>query len=60
LTERADAESRRLWTSFVRSEAERLKFELVLLDFGTDLGAFDLRGNAWHKPIRDALLASTT
>ncbi len=54
--EQADLESRRLWTSFVRSEAERLNSSWCYWDFGTDFGAFDPQQNTWCKPLRDALL----
>jgi endoglucanase len=58
--ERADPDSRRRWTAFVRREAERLGLGWCYWDFGTDFGAYDLQRDAWRTPIRDALLATPT
>jgi endoglucanase len=54
--ERADLDSRRRWTSFVRTEAERLGVSWCYWDFGTDFGAFDLERDAWLGPLSDALV----
>ena len=57
--DQADLGSRRSWTAFVRSQAERLGLAWCYWDFGTDFGAWDPDRNAWRTPILDALLATT-
>jgi endoglucanase len=52
----ADMESRARWTAAVRVEAERVGASWAYWDFATDFGAYDLRGDAWHEPLRRALL----
>jgi endoglucanase len=54
--ELADLASRASWTSFVRSEAERLELSWAYWDFGSDFGAYDVAANAWREPLRAALL----
>lgn len=53
---RADMASRARWTSFVRSEADRLGISWAYWEFGTDFGAFDPEAEAWREPLRAALL----
>ena len=53
---RADLPSRARWTTFVRTEAERLGMSWAYWEFGTDFGAFDLELGAWREPLRRALL----
>ena len=52
----ADMESRARWTAAVRVEAERVGASWAYWDFATDFGAYDLRADAWHEPLRRALL----
>jgi endoglucanase len=52
----ADMESRARWTAAVRVEAERVGASWAYWDFATDFGAYDPRADAWHEPLRRALL----
>ncbi|WP_327292993.1 glycoside hydrolase family 5 protein [Streptomyces sp. NBC_01198] len=54
--ERAGMDSRARWTTFVRSEAERLGMSWAYWEFGTDFGAFDPERGSWREPLRRALL----
>ena len=53
---KADMASRLRWTTFVRTEAERLGLSWCYWDFGTDFGVFDPQHNTWRVPLREALL----
>jgi endoglucanase len=55
---KADMASRVRWTTFVRSEAERLGMSWAYWDLATDFGAFDPQRNAWRTPLRHALVGS--
>jgi endoglucanase len=52
----ASMAARAAWTTFVRSEAERLGMTWAHWDFATDFGAFDLGRHAWRAPLKEALL----
>jgi endoglucanase len=52
----ADMDSRARWTAAVRVEAERIDASWAYWDFATDFGAYDLCADAWHEPLRMALL----
>lgn len=54
----ADMESRAKWTTYVRSEAERLGMSWAYGKFGAGFGAFDPQTNQWREPLKDALLGS--
>ncbi|MQA87187.1 MAG: cellulase family glycosylhydrolase [Streptosporangiales bacterium] len=53
---KADMASRSRWTTFVRSEAERLDMSWAYWEFGSDFGAYDPQRNTWREPLRQALL----
>ena len=55
---KADMDSRAKWTSFVRSEAERLGMSWAYWEFGSGFGAFDPETNSWRRPLKDALLGN--
>jgi endoglucanase len=54
--DRADAASRVRWTTYVRSELDRLGVGWCYWDFGTDFGAYDLDRAAWREPLLRALV----
>jgi endoglucanase len=54
----ADAASRVRWTAAVRTEAERFGLSWCYWDFATDFGAYDPARDAWHEPLRAALLGN--
>ena len=55
-TRRARMAERAAWTRVVRAEAERLGIPWIYWDFATDFGAYDRDRDAWHEPLRAALL----
>lgn len=55
---KADMESRVRWTTFVRSEAERLGMSWAYWEFGSGFGAFDPQTNQWREPLKQALLGT--
>ncbi|MGC1272112.1 MAG: glycoside hydrolase family 5 protein [Planctomycetaceae bacterium] len=55
---KADMESRARWTTFVRSEAERLGMSWAYWEFGSGFGAFDPQTNQWREPLKQALLGA--
>jgi endoglucanase len=55
---RADMASREKWTTFVRSEAERLGMSWAYWEFGAGFGAFDRDAGQWREPLKRALLGN--
>jgi endoglucanase len=53
---RADLAARAGWTAAVREELDRAGISWAYWEFGTDFAAFDPRRDAWHEPLRRALL----
>jgi endoglucanase len=52
----ADMQSRARWTRYMVARAEKLGLSWAYWEFCAGFGAFDPRGNAWHEPLKDALL----
>jgi endoglucanase len=52
----APMESRVLWTSSVRAEAEKRGFSWAYWDFGTDFAVYNLAKKEWREPILRALI----
>jgi endoglucanase len=54
--EKADLDSRILWTSFVRSEIEKRGFSWAYWEFGAGFGVYDREAKAWRRELLDALV----
>jgi endoglucanase len=52
----APMDSRELWTSSVRAEAEKRGFSWAYWDFGTDFAVYNLATKEWREPILRALI----
>jgi endoglucanase len=53
---KAPMDSRVLWTSTVRAEAEKRGFSWAYWDFGTDFAVYNLATKQWREPILRALI----
>jgi endoglucanase len=53
---RADMDSRVKWTTFVRSEAERLGMSFAYWEYGSGFGAYDIQAEKWREPLKNALV----
>lgn len=56
---RADLDSRVRWTTFVRSEAERMNFSWGYWEFGAGFGIYDRATNQWRTPLLRALIPNS-
>lgn len=56
--EKADMDSRRIWTNFVARTAERNNFSWHYWEFCSGFGAYDAKEKTWRKPLLDALVPS--
>jgi endoglucanase len=54
--DKAEMESRALWTSAVAREAEKLGFSWSYWEFCDSFGVYDRKANAWRLPLLKALL----
>ncbi|MGB7539677.1 MAG: glycoside hydrolase family 5 protein [Anaerolineales bacterium] len=54
--QRADMDSRALWTAFVAREAEALSFSWAYWEFCSGFGVYDPAANRWREPLLRALL----
>jgi endoglucanase len=52
----APLDSRVVWTSTVRAEAEKRGFSWAYWDFGTNFAVYNLAAREWHEPILRALI----
>ena len=52
----ADMDSRSRWTRFVCREAEKLGFSWSYWEFCSGFGAYDPKTDAWHEPLKAALI----
>ena len=53
--ERADEDSRGMWTEFIAQEAERQNFAWSYWEFGAGFGVYDRGQQQWNSNIYDAL-----
>jgi endoglucanase len=53
---KADMASRELWTTYVRSEAERRGIAWAYWEFGAGFGVYDREAKAWVKEIKRSLV----
>ncbi|MFZ4483074.1 MAG: glycoside hydrolase family 5 protein [Chthoniobacterales bacterium] len=56
---KADLESRRRWTEFVASEAQRLGFSRAYWEFCAGFGLYDPLAKAWREPLKAAVLGES-
>jgi endoglucanase len=54
--ERADDESRELWTAYVREAAEQRGFSWAYWEFGSGFGVYDRSGQQWRDYLLRALI----
>jgi endoglucanase len=54
---KADMDSRVLWTTFVRSEAEKRGFSWAYWEFGAGFGIYDREAKVWREGLLAVLLA---
>jgi endoglucanase len=54
--EKADVDSRVLWTEFVRSEIEKRGFSWAYWEFGAGFGVYDREAKVWWEELLNALI----
>ncbi len=54
-----DFDSRVRWTTFVRSEAERMNLSWGYWEFGAGFGIYDRSTNQWRRPLLQALIPNS-
>jgi endoglucanase len=54
-----DIDSRVRWTTFVRSEAERMNLSWGYWEFGAGFGIYDRSTNQWRRPLLQALIPNS-
>ena len=52
----APLDSRVVWTTAIREEAEKRGFSWTYWDFGTDFAVYNLAAKEWREPIFRALM----
>lgn len=57
--EKADMDSRVLWTKAVRAQAQSHGFSDAYWEFCSGFGAYDPQGKKWRTPLLDALTVTT-
>jgi endoglucanase len=57
--DKGDLDSRVRWTSFVARQAEKLGWSWGYWQFDGDFIVYDMKGQKWVEPIRDALVPPT-